>query len=386
MSKYIKPLTSLRGIAALIVVIHHFAYYGLPQVGMMFSSHSDFFRNGYLSVDFFFILSGFIMAHVYVSHFDSGVSGDKYRSYLFSRFARIYPLHLFMLLLFIGMEIVKLFWLNLPAFTGKFNLTALFANVVLLQAFDLNCPPLFKCDTYWNEPAWSISVEFVIYCVFPILLFCLLKTPQKRDLQIYITTLIGMLLVIFIAAGNLNNIIGIPAIARCGLECVLGILSYKFYCRSTQKTFFNLDIIAVIAIVWIVFIMQYNWGDLRFIRSVHDWLVLPAFSLLILAVSIHSNGFITKLLNSSIMLYLGTISYSIYMIHWFLQEFLKLFWFYKFHVNFGSDFHEYQTWMSLGLFVTAVLLIASLTYQFIELPMRSYLKSMSFVKKYVYRQ
>lgn len=97
MYKHINSLTSLRGIAALIVVVHHFYYYALPKTGSTLSAYSDFFRNGYFGVDFFFILSGIIMTHVYIGNFLLRVNFFNYRSYLLSRFARIYPIYLFYL-------------------------------------------------------------------------------------------------------------------------------------------------------------------------------------------------------------------------------------------------------------------------------------------------
>ncbi|MBN3938516.1 acyltransferase [Nostoc sp. NMS9] len=372
MYKHIKSLTSLRGIAALVVVIHHFSYYGLPKTGSTLSAYSNFFKNGYLWVDFFFILSGFIMTHVYAEIFYLKVSLKNYRSYLFSRFARIYPLHIFIVSLFIGLEIVKLLFLNTSAFTGKFNLTALFANIFLLQAFDLKCPPLLWCNTYWNEPSWSISVEFFIYCIFPFLLLILLKNNHKTDLIVYSCTLFSILLLITFTRGNLDTIIGIPSIARCGLECILGIITYKVYHRGNYKKYFNLNLLAIIAITWIIMIMHYYWHDFR---NLHDWLILPAFSLLILSVSINNNSVISKFLNSGLMLYIGTISYSTYMVHWFIQELLKIFWIYKFHDVFGKEFTEYQSLTSLGVFLMIVLLAASLTYRFVEVPARNYLKS-----------
>ncbi|MEH2158244.1 acyltransferase family protein [Nostoc sp.] len=378
MYKHIKPLTSLRGIAALFVVVHHFSYYTLPKIGSILSAYSDFFKNGYLWVDFFFILSGFIMTHVYVGDFSLKVNSSNYRSYLLSRFARIYPLHIFVLSLLIGLEIIKIFLLHTSAFTGKFNLTALFANVFLLQAFDLNCPPLFWCDTYWNEPAWSISIEFVIYCIFPFLLVFLLRNSPKKDLIIYSFTLFSILLLIAFTRGNLDSIIGIPSIARCGLECGLGIITYKIYYRGNYQKYFNLNLLAIIAITWIILIMNYYWS---YWRSLHDWLVLPAFCLLILALSVNNNGVVSKFLSSRLMLYLGTISYSIYMIHWFLQELLKIFWIYKFHKPFGKGFTEYETLTSLGAFLMIVLLTASLTYRFVEVPARNYLKATIFAKQ-----
>ncbi|WP_256973212.1 acyltransferase [Nostoc sp. T09] len=379
MYKHIKSLTSLRGIAALVVVIHHFSYYTLPKTGSTLSAYSDFFRNGYLWVDFFFILSGFIMTHVYVGDFVSKVSLDNYRSYLFSRFARIYPLHIFMLSLFVGLEIVKIFLLNNPGFTGKFNLTALFANIFLLQAFDLNCPPLFWCNTYWNEPAWSISVEFVIYCIFPFLLFFILRNSYKNDWMIYFSTLLGILLLVAFTRGNLDSIIGVPSIARCGLECVLGIITYKAYRRGNYQKYFNLNLLAIISITWIIVIMHNYWHHWR---SVHDWLILPAFSLLILAVAVSNNSMISKILNSQLMLYIGTISYSVYMVHWLIQEVIKLFWAYEFNEIFGKSFTNYEDLLALGAFLMITLFVASFTYRFVEVPMRNYLKSKLLATQY----
>ena len=75
------------------------------------------------------------------------------------------------------------------------------------------------------------------------------------------------------------------------------------------------------------------------------------------------------------MLYLGTISYSIYMVHWFFQDLLKLFWIYKFHNTFGKGFTQHEMLTSLGVFLMIVLLAASLTHRFVEVPIRNYLKS-----------
>ena len=163
MAKHIKSLTSLRGIAALLVVLHHFFLFLLPGVGLSVLSYSKFFDNGYLWVDFFFILSGFIMAHVYASNFASGVNLYNYRTCLFSRFVKICLLHIFITFLFIGVELIKTSY----SFTGKYNITALFTNIFMLQALDLNSPPLFGGDSYWNEPAWSISAEWFAYLLFP---------------------------------------------------------------------------------------------------------------------------------------------------------------------------------------------------------------------------
>jgi peptidoglycan/LPS O-acetylase OafA/YrhL len=370
MNRQIGSLTSLRGIAATVVIILHFAYSTLPEAGVTLSQYTNFFRGGYLFVDLFFILSGFIMTHVYLDNFATGVNKANYWTYLRTRFARIYPLHLFTLGVLVGLESLKLFLPNFQAFTKEFNITALVANVFMLQAFDFNCPPLFWCKSTWNEPAWSISVEFLIYCIFPFLLFPLLKTKPKTDWIVYTISLIALLLLIRVTRGSLESIIGIPSIARCGLECVMGITTYKAYQWSKHQRKFNFKLLELGSILLVIGLMH------KWIRSrvIFDWVTLPAFSLLILSLSSTTNGFISKILNSRPLLYLGTISYSIYMVHWCLIQFLKTFWLYQFQVPFGSGFDRASCLLALGLFIPISLITAAFTYHFVEVPMRNLLK------------
>lgn len=370
MNNQIGALTSLRGIAATVVVILHFAYSTLPAAGMILSRHTRFFRDGYLFVDLFFILSGFIMTHVYLESFLMGVNKQNYWTFLRARFARIYPLHLFTLGILVGLELLKLGLPNFQAFTGNFNLTALIANVFMLQAFDFNCLPLLWCKSSWNEPAWSISVEFLIYCIFPFILFALLKSKPKTDWIIYISTLIALLLLIRFTRGTLESIIGIPSIARCGLECVIGILTYKAYQWGKYQSNLNFKLLELGSTLLVIGLMH------KWIRSrvIFDWVTLPAFSLLILSLASTTNGFISNILNSRPLLYLGTISYSIYMVHWCLIQFLETFWLYQFQVPFGSGFDQSSCLLALGLFTPISLVAAACTYHFVEVPMRNILK------------
>ena len=370
MNKQIGALTSLRGIAATVVVILHFAYSTLPEAGVILSQRTRFFRDGYLFVDLFFILSGFIMTHVYLENFSMGVNKSNYWTFLRARFARIYPLHLFTLGVLVGLELLKLFLPNFQAFTGNFNLTALVANVFMLQAFDFNCPPLLWCKSTWNEPAWSISVEFLIYCIFPFLLFALLKTKPKTDWIIYLATLIALLLLIRFTRGSLESIIGIPSIARCGLECVMGIITYKAYQWGRHQPNLNFKLLQLGSTLLVIGLMH-KWNRSRVIL---DLVTLPAFSLLIFSLANSTNGFIAKILNSRPLLYLGTISYSIYMVHWCLIQFLETFWLYEFQVPFGSGFDSNSCLLALGLFTPISLVASAFTYRFIEVPMRNLLK------------
>jgi hypothetical protein len=88
---YLAALTPLRGIAALLVVVFHAGIFIGPLVD---PAASGLIGHGWLWVDFFFVLSGFILTHVYGGYFQEKVTWSSYKKYLLARFARVYPLHL----------------------------------------------------------------------------------------------------------------------------------------------------------------------------------------------------------------------------------------------------------------------------------------------------
>jgi peptidoglycan/LPS O-acetylase OafA/YrhL len=87
---YLTTLTPLRGIAALVVVVFHSNLMLMPFMPI---SKPHFITAGWLWVDFFFVLSGFIISYVYGENFKGSVSAASYWKYIKSRFARVYPLH-----------------------------------------------------------------------------------------------------------------------------------------------------------------------------------------------------------------------------------------------------------------------------------------------------
>jgi peptidoglycan/LPS O-acetylase OafA/YrhL len=160
----IHPLTSIRFFLAVGVVLFHYQLmWSLP------SSWAGPINKARLSVDIFFILSGFILAHVYLQ-------GDKmpaYRNFLAARFARIYPAHFVilgaMLLLFIGAGLLG-FRLN----GDHFNLTGFLRTLFLVQAW-------FPSHTLtnWNGPSWSLSAEWFVYLIFPAFAWIALKLRER---------------------------------------------------------------------------------------------------------------------------------------------------------------------------------------------------------------
>ena len=152
----IRPLTSLRFFAALWVVLFHY----WPKLDVAFTP--ALVAKGYLGVELFFVLSGFILCHVYLAA--AGEGRLKYGAFLWNRLARVYPLHLATLFGMIALGVVA--GLAGVAIDGEIlRWDALPANLLMVQAWGLAPAAAF------NHPSWSISAEWFAYLTFPAFAF-----------------------------------------------------------------------------------------------------------------------------------------------------------------------------------------------------------------------
>lgn len=145
-------LDALRGIAALAIAAYHLHATG-PLLG------SAIVRNGWIAVDFFFVLSGFVIAASYGARLAEGFPIGRFMTL---RLGRVYPLHIVILIAFVAVEVMQ--WLlRVPGLTLREPLTGghspgeLIMTVFLVQGFE---QPL---TSDWNGPSWSISVELWLY-------------------------------------------------------------------------------------------------------------------------------------------------------------------------------------------------------------------------------
>src|ERR1051326_6615721 len=142
----IRPLTAMRGIAALAVVMQHFSAAAQSLTPTWIPS---LVPHGYMAVDFFFILSGYIMCLTYLPAFEAnGVK--EFPGFLLKRVARIVPLNVFVLLLLIALGVVSRLVMSTNIF---FNDSSIWfdlpANLLMVQGLGIG--------TNLNGPSWSIS-------------------------------------------------------------------------------------------------------------------------------------------------------------------------------------------------------------------------------------
>ncbi len=352
---HITSLTPLRGIAAILVVLYHYdVFLSVHQFPRLIDTkYSNIITNGYLWVDFFFILSGFVICHVYGRKLATRTR-IVVKTYLWARFSRLYPLHVFVMLLFVIQTVVLIrLFPNYASENWSRTLPDFFIHLFFLQTSGL------IDHLAWNVASWSIAAEWWTY-IFAIGLIPLLNKVNTR------ITIISIILALsglaFIASKNpefsINAIYGLGTL-RCVFGFTIGIGVYQAYSKlANKKTIWCKD--------WLFYIMFLcSLSVLHF--DLYDIIVIPFFGAFILCASLNK-GLPSKILNSKPLLFLGNISYSVYLIHLF---WLTLWWmwldlyFIPTHPGVIPGLSYNILWLSILL----ALIIGSsyLTYNYVEI-------------------
>lgn len=299
-------LTPMRGIAALWVVLYHYAVWYFPAIEP--GRYSHLLDKGYLAVDMFFMLSGFVMTHVYWRAFVKE-GGSHYWAFLSARIARLYPLHLFVLALFLA--IAAAFRGFQYAATGRFDaipmegarsLSALLANLFMLQG-------LKASELSWNYPAWSISVEFIAYLAFPFMLPWIWRasTPAKVGLTGVVVAVLSLFS--WLTGNNFDQWDGPQTLLRCLPEFLLGTLLYAAFTSDAGTNWLRRDATVVTTAAVALILLHLGAADL---------FAILCFPVLILA-AVSNEGYVAKLMNVAPLVWLGEVSYSLYLVHGFVE-------------------------------------------------------------------
>jgi len=175
----IPALTGLRGYAALWVLLSHVLYtdslsFTIGQ-RVQWKLVDGLLRHEYLAVDLFFMLSGFVLTHAHARDLDERIDAKTYVRFLLLRLARVYPLHLLALF---GTLALTLFVKDaVPTPTQG----AFFQQLALVASWGL-C-----VGVSWNAPAWSLSSEWLAYLVLPLLILC---SAQLKRLRVQLAVLL----------------------------------------------------------------------------------------------------------------------------------------------------------------------------------------------------
>ncbi|MCF2949763.1 acyltransferase [Paraglaciecola aquimarina] len=381
----ISGLTPLRGMAAVLVIVMHYQLFVAPLVPM---GMSHIFDKLYLMVDLFFVLSGFIMYHVYGNYFKQGVDKHNFWPFIRARFARIYPLHFVTLVYLIILALtVRGAGFSIDGFAGDlFSYPAIPSQLLMLQATGIHHEAL------WNTPTWSISTEWWAYMLFPFLMLVFFRSGLFVRILFAVGAIAGYLWIMFdlqpafwanrwiefnipesvpYPVGIIDVITG-SALLRCFCGFVYGTLIYELYLKNILKPWLKAGLVFIFC--WLVLFVLWHFN------RIYDPISVFIFGLMILSLAYNSDG-VGRFFNGRIFQFLGDISYSLYLVH---MPILLTFIVYRKAVYYpdakesmagvGYTFPLEQAWVGLVVFVVISLILSKLSYQYIEKPARRYLK------------
>ena len=346
-------LTSLRFFAAMWVVLYHF----WDNLG---PSMPDVVAKGYLGVELFFVLSGFILSHVYLERFKFG--GFSYREFLWARLARVYPLH-FTIIVGLGVLILGLAVVGIHAGDKLIVWSSLPAQITLTQAWGLGQ------GGGWNHPAWSISAEWFAYLTFPafaILFASLWKRPAAAIAGAAIFMVVLQIAFERLAGFRLTHatiLWGALRIVPCfALGCAIWLLWKKTHAMAGT---FGLPIAGGALSTVVAAVVLHS----------PDWIFVLAFAAMIYGLGIMSAAG-SRLLTHPVLTYLGEVSFAIYMIciPWQLvstQGLQKL-------LHLDPDHIPAIVWLAL---VAGVIPAAMVMHHLVERPARNLMRKVKFERK-----
>ncbi len=338
-------ITFTRFLAAFAIVVFHFGQNIFPFNNENFSF---LFAGANLGVSYFFILSGFIMVVAY--HKKPTIN---YANYYKNRIARIYPIY------FLAIVI------NILPIISKINTIDLGLNLAVIQAWF----PSRALSI--NGTGWSISVEFLFYALFPLLYNLLYNKKKYRGITI------TFIIVFFFASqfflnyylqsnsyegypsNSHNFIFYFPLLHLNGF--LMGNLAGLFFVKSSSAKTKNYDWIIILLIIATIAIIKYGvWG-----LNLHNGLMAIVFLPLIVFISLN-NGLLSRISQNKFLVFLGEISYGIYILQ------LPIFHFSKIILDeIGVVDPSYVFYLSSFLLI----IFSSVSYIYIETPLRNYIKN-----------
>ena len=287
------PLTGVRFFFALGVVLFHYQLqWTLPDeaVGLLDRAR--------LGVDVFFILSGFILTHVYLQ----GDGVPDYRRFLAARFARIYPAHLFILLGMLGLVLLApLFGVGLEP--GRFNPADFAGTLLLVQAW-------FPRETMvlWNGPAWSLSAEWFAYLAFPAYAALALRLRARPWVIIALAAILFVALDAFYRAqfGRvLPRAEDSMGILRIVPEFLYGIGLYYLGQRWTPSP--RVSVMGALATTAALLTLMQLGAD--------DRIIVAAAGPFVLSLALLAKARVRTCLSHPVALFAGEASFALYLVH-----------------------------------------------------------------------
>jgi peptidoglycan/LPS O-acetylase OafA/YrhL len=339
-------LNGLRGLAAIVVVIFHFMEIIIADFSKIFVAH------GFLAVDFFFCLSGFVIAYAY----DNRIAGMGLKTFIKVRLIRLQPL------VVIGSVLGLLTFLfdpfsNLYAIYGFKETALLFLTSVFMIPYPVVSERFFNLFNL-NAPSWTLFWEYVANLVYATILF-------KATKKVLTTVAVLSAAVLFYIGWQYGNLLGgwdgstfFHGLARISFSFSMGMLVHRSGWIIKNK----LGLFGMSALLLLAFITPYSdqWSGL-----VEPIIVVFYFPLIL---SLGAGASLSDK-HSKINKFSGDISYPLYMTHY------PFMWVFANYVVAEEPSMAQLSWI-IPVSVILLIAFAYVVTQFVDFPIRRYLKSL----------
>ncbi|MFK4560568.1 peptidoglycan/LPS O-acetylase OafA/YrhL [Bradyrhizobium ottawaense] len=366
---HVQPLDSIRGIAATSVVIHHLLL--MPTFLAAFPHNAwidcSFFKSAWLLVDLFFVLSGMVMG---LSYIENDFTRFSLREFMIRRLARVYPLHIVMLLANLVFRLLRIglvmagVVVAAPMVFEVNNAYSFGLNVLLLHSMG------FIDYLSWNAPSWSISVEFYTYLVFGLIVLLALRMRSLSLLYVLSGLLaVGSLVfIIFVLEKKSLELQTDFGLLRCLVGFFLGVLMVRIVDRLPAKPAPAVQG----ALQFIVMISSVALVSLAETNPAATFLAPVMFAIFLGSLLAFPDALLVpRILVAKPLVWLGRRSYSIYMVHALvvlLAEYCVR------AVGAGRIAALDSSWaglpatLNLVVSLAAVLVVSHFTYLYVEIP------------------
>lgn len=342
--RHFMPLTSLRLFLAVWVLCRHWFYRydgSGPLIDLGFSG--TFFEHGYLGVDGFFVLSGFILAYNY-----DPSPGQKldWSAFLVARIARIYPVYAVCLFAMAVAIIARDAVLQSDMLgSGSYSASGFFLELLMLNAWR------YAGGGGWNDVGWSVSAEWFAYVWFPVFLVAVPRLNRRRLFAVA-ACMVAILSVVELTSADHLSLSG--GLARLVPEFMLGVL----LCRLREA------------------LPNYQgarWGSLCSsgicgigVALGVDTIVVMGAAGMIFSLS-YSKDALTDVLSLRTLVFLGEVSYCIYIVQRIPQYLFKF-------ARYRLPELEAMPGLVQTLLLSGLTLAAAIVLHFaIEKPMRAWI-------------
>jgi peptidoglycan/LPS O-acetylase OafA/YrhL len=336
-SKIRLDIQGLRGISVIAVVIYH---------AQIFFNEEKIFLGGFLGVDVFFVISGFIIGKILFEEIQN-TQIINLKHFFLRRARRILPIFLIVILI----TNVLVYFVAFPDNTKEIILSSVFSQLSIANFFFYFEGVHYGSDASIYKPflhTWSLSIEEQFYIFFPLLLILVINLKIKHQINflLFLFFFFSFFSMLILNAYGKNQLNFYFSLTRFW-EIIAGIsLAYNINRVRFQSNF--IDLISIIILMLLILFLPKNLHP----SYITLFVIVP--TILLLASSDKSK--IKKIvLENKIMVFLGNISFSLYLIHWPIISILS-------YLTIYEKFSNIQKFFLISLFI----LIATLTYFFIE--------------------